>query len=116
LRSLPSLAILLAALPLGCASADTEKNQPATETTPSPAETRQEQVAHEWLVKLRPGVDPGRLAALYKPVGLVEFRQIAPDLYLLRFSPEAQMTETRVREIGSDTLLYVQPNFIYHTF
>jgi hypothetical protein len=116
LRSFASLAIFLAALSLGCATADMEKNRPATEATAAPAETRPEQVAHEWLVKLRPEASPSQLEALYKPVGLVEFRQISPDLYLLRFAPEAQMTEARVREIGGDALLYVQPNFIYHTF
>jgi len=73
-------------------------------------------VAHEWLVKLHPGVAPNQLEALYKPVGLVEFRLIAPDIYLLRFAPEVQMTEARVREIGGNALLYVQPNFVYHTF
>jgi hypothetical protein len=116
LRIFRSPALLFTALAFGCGTVDVEKTRAGTRDTTTQAETRQDRVAHEWLVKLRPGIFPEQLTALYKPLGLDELKPIAPDLYLLRFLPEAQMTETKVREIGGDTLLYVQPNFVYQPF
>jgi hypothetical protein len=116
LRIVSSLTVVLIALLLGCRTADVATNQIGAAPTMTPTDTQQVPAAAEWLVKLRPGTSIDQVAAHYKAAGLIEFKAIAPDLYLLRFTPKAQITETRMREIGGDALLYVQPNYTYHTF